>query len=776
MKRNRKHPSVPPRRQRGVATLLIVLVVGLAVSVTVAATVYSLRGTQAKQLTTHSATAAQAAAWRGVEALRQYLLQLDKTQLAGLSGEVTGMGALGVRSASIVGVAASGLDRYRVNATVTGEAGVGSALTTATVEVVYDVGPGSGTPGVPPVCASMPTAPMVFNGNLDYTGGSLDVVNAVDYENIVVAGNLSISSGSAAKVSGCIKGNVNLSGGGLKENGHLYSEGGITIKSMTPPNGTTLWARQISLDGSSSSARFVALKAGAYSVALDVAGVTVGTANIGGSLIPSTVSGGIPWVNGTVLPSVAAATPVLVTLSDGSTFLLDLKEILVDTSTGVVSGAPAASERLGGTSDMPDSFTFRSDAIHGGEVSTQGLARTGLVWGHAVKVGLNGTSVTGSLDIGQLYANGNLDIGSGSVDKLVGGGKLSARGPGNTWSTTNFPAVASGTIAGKIYWGSADTELVASAPNYANIVSRMKVVPSVANTSPGLPGIPYCDARVKAVDADNYKGAANYVFESANGVPQLTIQNVRRADGTSIDGVYPLKSPSSAQLAILRELMSCDYGNDKGCQNIRQADGSWLLHGVGKMPPGVLWFDASTRVDGTSVNLLNSIVVKGRDCASGTSDCKGNITFTSAGHESLIAPNFAGAANVCGAAFYPGNLCASRTAFVTWEDADKKVYTGLPIGNSAVIAEGDAAIAGWKIDGSVLLGRTLSTSGAKVTIRGNLTVGSNRRSDTTISAGGIVVDVPSGDGSLSVVPICSVETSPIPAGPASASVLWSRYL
>src|SRR5690606_31594628 len=157
-----------------------------------------------------------AAAWRGVEALRQYLLQLDKTQLAGLSGEVTGMGALGVRSASIVGVAASGVDRYRVNATVTGEAGGGSPLTPATEEVVYDVGPGSGTPGVPPVCASMPTAPMVFNGNLDYSGGGLDVVNAVDYENIVVAGDLTIQSGSAAKVSGCVKGNVSLTGGGLK--------------------------------------------------------------------------------------------------------------------------------------------------------------------------------------------------------------------------------------------------------------------------------------------------------------------------------------------------------------------------------------------------------------------------------------------------------------------------------------------------------------------------------------------------------------------------------
>jgi len=759
MKRNRKHPSVPPRRQRGVATLLIVLVVGLAVSVTVAATVYSLRGTQAKQLTTHSATAAQAAAWRGVEALRQYLLQLDKTQLAGLSGEVTGMGALGVRSASIVGVAASGLDRYRVNATVTGEAGVGSALTTATVEVVYDVGPGSGTPGVPPVCASMPTAPMVFNGNLDYSGGGLDVVNAVDYENIVVAGDLTIQSGSAAKVSGCVKGNVSLTGGGLKENGHLYTESDITIKSMTPPNGTTLWARQIGMDGSASSAIFVALKAGAYKVNLDAGGTTVATANIGGSLIPSTVSGGIPWANGTVLPSAAAASPVLVTLADKTTtFLLDLKKISVDTATGTVSDAAAASERLSGTGSMPDSFTFRSNAIHGGGVTTEGLAPkkgsgTGLVWGHAVSMGLNSSGgLTGDFAVGQLYANGHLALGNGNVGNLVGGGNLEVKGG-------SLSVSGSGRVAGSIN------------KTIANVQAGQ------AGTSPGLPGVPYCDARVKAVDADNYKNAANYVFESMNGVPQLTIQNVKRADGTPIDGVYPLKSPTAEQLVVLQDLMTCNNTNDKGCQNIRQADGSWLLNGVGKMPPGVLWFDASVKVDGTSMDLLNSIIVKGKDCEKdAVLDCKGNVNLTSSGHGKLIAPNFAGVSKVCGAAFYPSNLCASRTAFVTWEDADKKTYTGLPIANSAVITEGNATISGWSIDGSVLLGRMLSTSGAKVTIRGSLTVGSNKRSDTTISAGGIVVDVPSGDGSLSVVPICSVETSPIPAGPPSASVLWSRYL
>jgi len=773
MKRNRKHPSVPPRRQRGVATLLIVLVVGLAVSVTVAATVYSLRGTQAKQLTTHSATAAQAAAWRGVEALRLYLLQLDKAQLAGLSGPVTGMGALGVKSASVVNVAASGVDRYQVKASVTGEAGVGSALTTATVEVIYDVGPGAGGPGTPPVCASMPVAPMVFNGNLDYTGGGLDVVNAVDYENIVVGGNLTISSGSAAKVSGCTKGDVSLSGGGLKENGHLYSEGGITIKSMTPPNGTTLWGQQISLDGSSSGARFVALKAGAYSVSLNAGGKTVGSAYVGGSLIPSTVSGGIPWVNGTVLPSVAAASPVLVTLDGGSTFLLDLKRITVDSTTGVVTGATAASERLGGNAAMPDSFTFRSTAIHGGDVTTQGLARTNLIWGHRVSLGLNGGSLTGGIDVGQLYVNGNLEVGTGKIDALVGGGDVWARGAGrsNKGAYSNFPQIGSGNVAGQVSYGSAKTALPAGEETAA-----MGIKAGQSGTSPGLPGVPYCDARVKAVDADNYKSAANYVFESINGVPQLTIQNVKRADGTAIDGVYPLRSPTTSQLAILQELMTCNNTNDKGCRNILQTDGSWLLNGVGKMPAGVLWFDASLKVDGTSTNLLNSIIVKGKSCESSALDCKGNINLTNSGHRDLIAPNFAGATAVCGAAFYPVNLCASRNAFVTWQDADNKVYTGLPIANSAVVAEGDATISGWKIDGSVLLGRTLSTSGAKVTIRGSLTVGSNRRSDTTISAGGIVVDVPTGDGSLSVVPVCSAGTGSTPAAPASASVLWSRYL
>ncbi|SBV36883.1 exported hypothetical protein [uncultured Stenotrophomonas sp.] len=737
MNRNRKPHAPPPRRQRGVATLLIVLVVGLAVSVTVAATVYSLRGTQSRQLTTHSATAAQAAAWRGVEALRLYLLQLNGAELEALQGPVQGMGALGVRSAAIVGVAPHGVDRYRVNATVTGEAGVGSALTTATVEVVYDVGPGAGGPGVPPVCASLPPAPMVFNGNLDYSGGKLDVTNSTTYENIVVAGNLTVGGGSSARISGCMKGDVKLGGGGITDNGHIYSEGSIRIDGMGNPSGTTLWGRNVDIGNGVSGGNYVAVKAGAYVVTVHSGDRAIGTSEVGGRLIASTVTGGIPWTTGTVLP--AASGRVVVTLADGSQFLLDMGKVAIDDATGAVSGAAAAAELLAGEEDsqLPDALEFRSTAITGGNAGLFTLT-IGQLWGHRVSV----KGWSGKYDT--LWGNGDIDIVSGTIGSLLGGSNL---------DVNNVSVAGSGRVAGAL-----------NKP-VANVLAGQ------VGTSPGLPGLPYCDARVKPIDADNYKGMANYIFESVGGQPQLTIQHVRRADGSSIDGVYPLKNPSAGQLQVLQELMTCNHTNDKGCLNVRQNDGSWLLHGVNKMPAGVLWFDAKLTVDGTSTNLLNTLVNRG------------DIALTGSGHGDLVAPNFAGAAAVCGGAFYPANLCADHDSFVTWEnpndlddEGNPRVYTGLPIANTAVVSEEDATMAGWTIKGSVLLGKKLFTNGATVTIQGSLTVGSNERSDTTISAGGIAVDVPDGDGSLNVVPVCSAGNPAIPAGPATASVLWSRYL
>lgn len=731
-----------PRRQRGIATLLIVLMVGLAVSVTVAATVYSLRGSQSQQLTTHSATAAQAAAWRGVEALRLYLLQVEKSVWPGWVGNdakpVAGLGALGVSSAVVTSVQAAGGAQYQVTARVTGQAGVGSALTTATVEVVYDIAPGSGTPGTPEVCHSLPAAPMVFNGNLNYSGGSLEVVNPVDYENVVVAGNLTIGGGSSARISGCVKGNVSLSGGGITDNGHLHSEGDITINGMGNPSGTTLWGRNVSIGNGVSGGNYVAIKAGAYSVVVYSGSRAIGTAEVGGKLVAATAIGGIPWTRGNVVPFNSGR--VVITLNDQSRFLLDLGKVAIDADSGVVTGAAAATrlhddkDKSPDDASLPDALRFTSMSVAGGNTSLYTLS-VGQLWGQKVSVqGWNGS-------YNALWAGGNIDMVSGTIGTLLGGGNMTAR---------EVRVTGSGRLAGNL-----NTPL-------ANVLSEQ------AGTSPGLPGLPWCDARVKPVDAANYKGMANYLFESVNGLPQLTIQHVKRADGSSIDGVYPLQNPSASQLGLLQELMTCNNGNDKGCLGIRQGNGNWSLAGVRKMPPGVLWFDSKLTVSGTTVDLLNTLVNQG-----------GDVVLDGAGHRDLVAPNFAGAGNVCGGAFYPTNLCASRSAFVTWEGKDSQgkdtTYTGLPIGNTAIIAEEGAAMAGWTIRGSVLLGKQLATSGAIVTIHGSLTVGSNQRADTTISAGGISLEVPNGNG-LNLLPVCGGGSAGIPTAPANAAVRWSRYL
>jgi hypothetical protein len=729
-----------PRKQRGVATLLIVLMVGLAVSVTVAGTIYSLRGAQAHQLTTHSATAAQAAAWRGVEALRLYLLQVEKpVWLSWVGNEVkpvSGLDALGVRMAAVTAVASMGSGSYKVTARVTGEAGVGSALTTATVEVVYDVIPGNGLPGTPPVCHSMPSAPMVFNGNLNYSGGSLEVVNAVDYENVVVAGDLTIGGGSTARISGCVKGSVSLGGGGITKNGYLRSEGSIKINGMANPSGNTLWGRDVEIGSGVSGGNYTAIKAGAYSVVVYSGGRAIGTAEVGGRLVGTTAVGSIPWIKGNVVPPTSGR--VVITLTDKSRFLLDLGKVTIDAGTGVMSGAGVA-ERLHDDKDegpegvvLPDALAFTSVSVTGGKVSLHTLM-IGQLWGQRVSVlGWNGTYST-------LWAGGDIDMVSGSIGSLLGGGNMTTR---------DVKVTGSGRLAGTL-----DKAVV-------NVTTGQQGV------TPGLPGIPWCDARVKPVDADNYKGMANYIFESVNGKPQLSVQHVKRAAGTAIDGVYPLVNPSASQLAVLKELMTCNNGNDAGCLGVRPSNGSWNLIGVRKMPPGVLWFDAAVTINGTTIDMLNTVVNKG-----------GDVALTSSGHRDLVAPNFAGASKVCGADFYPANLCASRSEFVTWESTDSQgkttTYSGLPIGNTAVIAEEGATMAGWTIRGSVLLGKQLSTSGAVVNIHGSLTVGSNERSDTTISAGGISLDVPSGGG-LNQLPVCSTGT--LPFTPASASVHWSRYL
>lgn len=772
-----KHLATPPSRQRGIATLLIVLMLGLAVSVTVMATVYSVRSAQSQQLTSHTATTAQAAAWRGVEALRQYLLQVGKPAWPGLVGNtarpVTGLQALGVSAATVSSIAPSGADSYQVQASVTGEAGVGSAYTTSTVQVVYNITPGYGSPGSPMVCAALPKAPMVFNGDLTYSGGQLDADQSAaewDYKNIVVAGKLSVSGGSTAKISGCVKGDANISGGGLTDNGHIYSEGTITLQGMAFPANTALWGRAVVFNGGSGGPPNK-VWAGAWQTDVYSSGSKIGSAVIGGQLLAGTTPASLPWTSGTVIPTAGEQTAnrFVVTLLDGTTqYLLDLGQLSVDASTGIVTGAAASAQQIAGTAGTPlnDSLSFRATGVAatgipatpGGSISMSSgasLSVSGTLWGQDVSI------LNWSQSFPTLLANGNLRITGNDtkIDSLLGGGNFTAMNGNCAFSNiTN-----GGKIAGSLLCSGGTPAPANAAPS---------VAAGNRSANPGLPGLPYCDARVNPIDASSFKPTANYVYEKVNGNAQLTIQHVKNAaSGASIDGVYPLNNLSAAQRAILQSLMTCSNGNDPGCVNtVLQANGSWLLSGVNSFPPGVLWFDNALKVSGTASNLVlvNTVINKG-----------GPITMGDAGGPlKLQAPNLAlsasGAPLVCASAYYPTNLCQSPTALATWTDQAGTVHQGMPVANTAIITDSDLAAAGWTITGNVILGGKMGTSGAAVNILGSLTVGSNQTSNTTVSGGGIHVQTPFG-GDSSQLPSCNGKVQPFQV-PSSATVQWSRYL
>lgn len=67
----KKHTNL--RKQRGIATVLIILLVGVALSASTLGVIYTVRSTQDKQVTAHATTNAQAAAWALAEAARLYL-------------------------------------------------------------------------------------------------------------------------------------------------------------------------------------------------------------------------------------------------------------------------------------------------------------------------------------------------------------------------------------------------------------------------------------------------------------------------------------------------------------------------------------------------------------------------------------------------------------------------------------------------------------------------------------------------------------------------------
>lgn len=228
------------RKQTGVATILVILMVGVGLVAVSVGTLHSMRNTQERQLVAHAQVNAQAGAWAAVEAVRQFLGKLTAEQLAGLakgSGNawnITSAGTDGLTQTAIVKdiVPPSGAEKaYKITAEIGAVAAAGQS--SSTIEVVYEV-----TPGAAPSNYNI-NAFLDFYNDLNMSGGielkstedqrikGLDFnvdgdftaggtgVSGDGIRNISVTGNISVSSDVKAKL---LKGrNVKLTGGSMAE-------------------------------------------------------------------------------------------------------------------------------------------------------------------------------------------------------------------------------------------------------------------------------------------------------------------------------------------------------------------------------------------------------------------------------------------------------------------------------------------------------------------------------------------------------------------------------
>lgn len=254
---SRDHSSL--KRQRGVATILLMLLTGLALTVVVASVMYSVRGAQDKTLAVHASTQAQQRAWGGVEYIRSYLAGLDGETLATLGGElaITGVDNL---QAEIAGPVIENAGAYQIPVSITGIAASGSAAqTTSTLVVTFEVEPGSS--GSQALLGDINIySDLNVSGNITVKGGENVVMN-VDGEvnlsgsvsgvqTIQATGDINISSGiSVERIHS--NGNVTLSGSANVD--VITAMGDVTLSGGTKA-GTIRANGDVLLSGGSSSA------------------------------------------------------------------------------------------------------------------------------------------------------------------------------------------------------------------------------------------------------------------------------------------------------------------------------------------------------------------------------------------------------------------------------------------------------------------------------------------------------------------------------------------
>ena len=721
-------------RQRGIATLLILLLLGLAMTVTVLGAVHALRGNQQRQLGTHADAAARAAAWRGVETLRQTLLQTDAARLLGWSGLATGaawsqdcdgggtaldlplagMAGLQIGDARLTGICrAATQGAYRITARVTGCAGNACAtvpanrLATATVEVVYEVEPvsGSGTTGGGSDGTSTP-AVITFNNDLNLSGdikilkdeGARYQINVngdltTDYNRIIgvdtirATGSIQISSGSTF--------------GTLESNGDIKFDGSVSATQAVLARG------DICLSGGANAAN-ATVKANGSVVA-------------GGSVALGDVQA---LGHSDRDAQTTAKCPSVAIDADGNPYAVDLqdnsgaKTVTADGSVRINSGSVATGNGLRATGRVLDTNCGGSES------------------------GVAGKSVSGP---------GNCTAGWSGV--LVQPGLQVPISPVSpvTLNTSNFNAYTVENLAHYAFKIDAGGYKVVTVRAIAGIADGTYFIGDYANTAETGWSRGYKDFMCSELAADSTPAA-----------PRCKA---------------PVRDPPGAVCA--------GYSTYNNCIAYDASSRTWTLSGT-SLVPGIAWFEGNLLL--SNGTYFNTFVATGNLSTAGGTKVYGmnyagyDGTRVTSGVQKTYAPT-----GICLNTYFPGRYPTDYCNAATGTYAPP---AGSVIGNYALLA-GSYDGANHYVGGNIVLGSSseifgsvlsgnLYSSGGSTTIHGTVTALS--QGDASHAAGGSTTLDLRGlpEGYTPAVQPCELDGS-CPAVPSTGSgigvqVRWARYL
>lgn len=230
-----------PYAQRGFATVLIVLLVGLAVAASALGTAYYINSSQKSLVSSHALTNAQSGAWTGVEIFRKYLDILDEAGIASLNEQNLTLKVQGCPTAKAKDCAelkvsnissietSNNPKQYRVTASIQNISEKSEA--SSTIQVVYDINIDENkeeNKEEKPQLSSGINA-LNFYTDVDVSGKVLIKQSNNNPVNINIVGNAKmneISNIDTLKVTG----DLVISNSSTKVN-NIYSDGDVTINS-----------------------------------------------------------------------------------------------------------------------------------------------------------------------------------------------------------------------------------------------------------------------------------------------------------------------------------------------------------------------------------------------------------------------------------------------------------------------------------------------------------------------------------------------------------------